>query len=111
LLALAPRDELVSFVKDTLAPLDAIESRRREELTQTLELLFTSDLNVAATARAGGWHYNTVRYRIRSLIDLLGPFLEDGERLQSITLAMLIRRELTATHAESSAPPQPIRDA
>ena len=86
-----------------LAPLDALEEDRREPLVQTLEALVAADLNVAAAARERGWHYNTVRYRIRGLTQLLGPFLEDGDLLQSLTLAMLIRRELA--QAKGQVPP------
>jgi purine catabolism regulator len=96
ILALVPRDELVAFAGHVLGPLDGIDAARRQTLLETLDVLIATDLNVAATARRGGWHYNTVRYRIRRLTELLGPFVESGERLQSLTLALLIRRELTA---------------
>ncbi|MBS1888681.1 MAG: PucR family transcriptional regulator ligand-binding domain-containing protein [Actinobacteria bacterium] len=96
MLAHVPPAELAAFADDTLAPLDAVEPEQRQILTETLALLVDTGLNVADTARRGGWHYNTVRYRVGRLTDLLGPFMEDGERLDALMLALLLRRELSA---------------
>jgi purine catabolism regulator len=89
-----PREELVAFSDHVLRPIDELEEERRQIMLDTLELLIETDLNVAATARQGGWHYNTVRYRIRRLSELVGPFPQNGECLQSLALALLIRAEL-----------------
>jgi purine catabolism regulator len=95
ILALVPHDELLAFSDHVLAELDDLDDEWRHTLLNTLAVLLATDLNVAATAREGGWHYNTVRYRIRRLTELLGPFVESGDRLQSVALALLIRGELT----------------
>jgi purine catabolism regulator len=105
ILALVPRSELLAFADHALARLDDAESERRETLLVTLEALIATDLNVAATARKGGWHYNTVRYRIKRLSELLGPFIEDGARLQTLALALLIRRELVGNAGLTRAKP------
>jgi purine catabolism regulator len=102
-LALVPRAELIEFADHVLEPLDRLEAERRTALMETLEILLQTGLNVAAAAREGEWHYNTVRYRIRGLTQLLGPFLENGELLQSLTLAILIRRELGPPRARQRA--------
>ena len=94
ILALVSREELESFSDHVLAGLDALPTDRRDPLIKTLELLLETELNVAAAARSGDWHYNTVRDRIRRLTELIGPFMENGERLRSVALALLIRREL-----------------
>jgi PucR family transcriptional regulator, purine catabolism regulatory protein len=96
MLSHVPAGALRSFERDTLAPLDGLDTEQREALSATLSLLVDTGLNVAETARRGGWHYNTVRYRVVRLTELLGPFMEDGARLDSITLALLLRRELRA---------------
>ncbi|MGN6189634.1 MAG: PucR family transcriptional regulator [Conexibacter sp.] len=95
MLARVPAGELADFARATLAPLDAVEPAQRDALSATLALLIETGLNVADTARRGGWHYNTVRYRVRRLEELLGPFTSDGARLDAVTLALLLRRELT----------------
>jgi purine catabolism regulator len=86
--------ELRAFEREILRPLDAVAGEQRRVLEATLDLLLDTQLNVAETARRGGWHYNTVRYRVTRLSELLGPFFEDGSRLDAIALALLLRREL-----------------
>jgi PucR family transcriptional regulator, purine catabolism regulatory protein len=94
LLSDVPREELIDFGRDVLGPLDSLADTARRPLQETLELLLDCDLNVAETARRGGWHYNTVRYRVVRLTDLLGPFTADGTILDSIQLALLLRLEI-----------------
>jgi PucR family transcriptional regulator, purine catabolism regulatory protein len=94
MLSQVPVDQLQRFARDTLAPLDRLGADQARALVATLRLLVDTGLNVAETARRGGWHYNTVRYRVARLSELLGPFMEDGARLDSLTLALLLRREL-----------------
>jgi purine catabolism regulator len=96
MLSHVPAGALASFERDTLAPLDALDAKQREALSATLGLLVDTGVNVAATARRGGWHYNTVRSRVVRLTELLGPFMKDGACLDSLTLALLLRRELGA---------------
>lgn len=94
MLAHVPAGELAAFQRDVLGPLDALADDVRENLLLTLELLLATGLNVAETARRGGWHYNTVRYRVARLTELLGPFVTDGVCLESLSLALLVRAEL-----------------
>jgi purine catabolism regulator len=93
-LVAAPESELRAFADDVLGPLERIEAGADGPLHATLVALLATGLNVAATARNGGWHYNTVRYRLRRLRELLGPFGEDGALLHALSLALLLRREL-----------------
>jgi purine catabolism regulator len=96
MLARVPADELDAFHHDVLGPLDALADDLRGTLLTTLELLLSTGLNVAETSRRGGWHYNTVRYRVARLSELLGPFVADGARLEALSLALMVRRELSA---------------
>jgi purine catabolism regulator len=91
--------DLDSFQRDVLGPIDALADDVRENLLATLEILLATGLNVAETARRGGWHYNTVRYRVARLTELLGPFVDDGTCLESLSLALLVRAELGTTEA------------
>jgi purine catabolism regulator len=97
MLSRVPADELEAFHRDVLGPLDALAPELHATMLDTLDLLLVTGLNVAETARRGGWHYNTVRYRVARLTELLGPFIADGARLEALSLALLVRRELALT--------------
>lgn len=86
-----PSAQLRAFADGLLGPVDRASAQRRAVLTETLRLLLEHDLNVAATARAGRWHYNTVRYRLTSLRELLGDFVEGGMHRQALFLALRVR--------------------
>lgn len=93
-LSAVPRDDLENFVENTLGPLNGLDEEYRQTLELTLRHLIDANLNVAQAARVGGWHYNTLRYRIERLTELLGPFMEDGTILDSIALALILRDEV-----------------
>lgn len=92
-----PLEELHAFPGSVLDPIDHLPEPVGRSLMLTLESLIASGLNVAETARRGGWHYNTVRSRRARLRELLGPFTEVGPRLATVALALLLRRELAAS--------------
>lgn len=96
-LSAVPTEELQRFVDNTLRPLNELDEEYRTALEDTLRHLIAANLNVAQAARDGGWHYNTLRYRIERLTDLLGPFMEDGTTLDSIALALFLREEVAAS--------------
>lgn len=96
-LSAVPREDLERFVDKTLRPLNELDEEYRLTLEETLRHLIDANLNVAQAARDGGWHYNTLRYRIDRLTELLGPFMEDGTVLDSIALALILRDEVRAS--------------
>jgi purine catabolism regulator len=81
-----------AFVEETLGALLARPVPERDDLLHTLDVLLTSHLNTAAAARALHFHYNTMRYRIRKLSRLVGPFTDDPQLCLRLSVALHILR-------------------
>lgn len=86
------RAEMASFVAETLGPLASDGSEEAEDLRTTLAVLLDNNLNVASTARALHFHYNSLRYRIGKLERMLGPFTSDPRLRFAIMLALQARQ-------------------
>lgn len=90
LLSLVPQaDELRAFASDVLHSL-AAESPEAIDLRHTLQVLVDTNCNVAETARALHFHYNTLRYRIVKLESIVGPFTSDANLRLDIALALRV---------------------
>jgi purine catabolism regulator len=88
--------ELRAYVETTLGPLHAYErSHPGANLTDTLRAFLAHNRTIAGTARALYVHYNTVRYRLERLEDLIGPFLDDPEQCLRLELALRVSRLLS----------------
>lgn len=90
--AIPDQNELEFFVEETLGPVLALSSAERADMLNTLQALITNRMNVAETSRALHFHYNTLRYRIRKLEQLLGAFTEDSQLELRIAVALHILR-------------------
>jgi PucR family transcriptional regulator, purine catabolism regulatory protein len=98
LLSSCPPDELEAFHSATLEPLLAYErAHPGVDLAETLRVYLASDRNVARTARALFVHYNTVKYRLERLEELLGPFVDRPERCLTLEVATHVGRLLTSS--------------
>jgi purine catabolism regulator len=89
---MAESDQAHTVVADALQPL--LSDRNGHDLLATLESFLSHNCNVAATARELHFHYNTVRYRVSRIEELLGPFVDDAERRAELMAACGLRRAL-----------------
>lgn len=88
--AVPDRRELQTFVDEAIGPLLALPPNERDDMLRTLDVLFMTRMNVAETSRVLHYHYNTLRYRIRKLEQLLGRFTEDSQLELRVTVALHI---------------------
>lgn len=80
--------ELRTFVDETLGGVLSRPVDERADLLHTLDVLLAHRVNVAESARALHFHYNTMRYRIRKLTGLVGPFTEDSRLALRLGVAL-----------------------
>lgn len=82
--------ELDRFVDTMLGPVLTLPETERGEMLETLRSLFEFHCNVAETARSMHFHYNTIRYRVRKLEQLLGNFIHDSRLRLHLGVALEI---------------------
>ena len=85
------QEELSSFAQEVLGEL-AGDSERVSDLRRTLEVLLETNVNVAESARRLHYHYNTLRFRIEKIEQIVGPFRDDAQLRLNVHLALVIQR-------------------
>jgi PucR family transcriptional regulator, purine catabolism regulatory protein len=84
--------ELRAFVHDTLGLVLGLPEPGRGDLLKSLAVLSATRFNVAESARVLHYHYNTMRYRVTKLEQMLGPFTSDAAAALRIGVALQILR-------------------
>lgn len=100
--AIAPPGELWRYCEDLLGPLLDQDRARGSNLLRTLETYLRNDRNIAATARDLFIHYNTLRYRLTRIEELLGGLDRTPTARLSIEVAIHGLRMLEATAPSAS---------
>ncbi|MCR4391863.1 MAG: PucR family transcriptional regulator ligand-binding domain-containing protein [Candidatus Acetothermia bacterium] len=80
------REDLASFCRESLGPV--LRAKRSAALLGTLRAYLEHGQNLRQTAHALGIHYNTARYRLRRLQELLGPALEDPSTRLALEISL-----------------------
>lgn len=91
---LADMEPAREFCRETLAPL-LQEARDGEELIHTLLCVEECGGDLGRAARTLSLHYNTLRYRLRRIHEILDLAAHDGERRFNLSLALRIHRVMS----------------
>lgn len=91
---LADMEPAREFCRETLAPL-LQEARDGEELIHTLLCVEECGGDLGRAAKTLSLHYNTLRYRLRRIHEILDLAAHDGERRFNLSLALRIHRVLS----------------
>ncbi|MGO1165565.1 MAG: PucR family transcriptional regulator [Janibacter sp.] len=92
LIGLIPdRGEMEAFANDVLGEIAGPDADA-ESLRETLQVLLDTNLNVAEASRVQFVHYNTMRYRISKLEQILGTFTTDAALRLNLAVALQVRK-------------------
>ncbi len=80
--------EIRSYCIDMLGPLLEHDRRSSAKLLETLRVFLESNQNHAEAARALGIHYNSLRYRLKRIRQLIGDIFEEPQRRLAVEVAL-----------------------
>ena len=80
--------QLQSFCDDTIGPLISYDVEHDTNLVHTLRVLLEQNRNLAKAARILNVHYNTLRYRVERIKDVLGDALDNPQLRLAIEVAL-----------------------
>lgn len=83
------KEELVDFYNETIAKLKKYDNENNMNLVDTLEIFYEYNSNIKGTAKAMFVHYNTIRYRLKKIKDIIGYDVYNGT--DSLNLQVGIR--------------------
>ncbi|NGQ95196.1 GAF domain-containing protein [Brevibacillus sp. SYP-B805] len=90
LLDVSNLDAIRAFCVETLRPLTLAEHRQSGNLLETLKTFLENESELRATASSLHIHYNTLRYRLERIEQILQVRLSDAETRQKLRLALLL---------------------
>lgn len=93
-------EELIEFMRSTLAPLYDYDKRRDTTLVETLRAFLRSGCNATTTAEMLIVHPNTVAYRLRRIEELLRVDCHDPRALLEFQFAFVIESVLGASSGQ-----------
>jgi purine catabolism regulator len=79
---------LQSFCVDMLAPLLDYDREHGSELVKTLRIYLENNQNLARTAKALFIHYNTIRYRLDRIREIIGDAIDHPQQRLSLEIAL-----------------------
>ncbi|MDQ0252995.1 sugar diacid utilization regulator [Evansella vedderi] len=85
------KSELNDFVKDTLGPIIAYDERNETDLLETLKVYLESNQNMAQTAKKMYVHTNTIKYRLKTINQILQIESLSGRIAFDLQLALYIQ--------------------
>jgi PucR family transcriptional regulator, purine catabolism regulatory protein len=88
----ADKAELDSFAEEILGKLIEYDRKRNTDLVATLDMLLDCNLNISVAARRLYLHYNSLRYRLQKIEELIGPFVDDAHQRFNLQFALRIRK-------------------
>ncbi len=77
-----------SFCEDTIGSVLAYDKQNGTELITTLRVFLEQNQNLAQAAKALNIHYNTLRYRLDRIRELLGDALDNPQRRLTVEVAL-----------------------
>ena len=83
--------QLQSFCDDTIGPLISYDAEHDTDLVHTLRVLLEQNRNLAKAAKLLNVHYNTLRYRVERIKDLLGDALDNPQSRLAIEVALQLQ--------------------
>jgi len=92
------RASLERFCLDTIGPLLAHDRENGTELVKTLRVFLEQKQNSAKAARALYIHYNTLRYRLDRIKEILGDALDNPQHRLTIEVALQLYPLVARSH-------------
>jgi len=77
-----------NYCMDMLGPLLEHDRRSRARLLETLRVFLEANQNHAEAARVLGIHYNSLRYRLKRIRQLIGDIFEEPQRRLAVEVAL-----------------------
>ncbi len=95
LFSLDKKEELEKFYTQTLAPIIVSDQSRRTGYVETLLTYLKNDCSLKKTASDLFIHYNTLRYRLRSIEQLMNRDFNSAQHISELMLILKIHQYLS----------------